>query len=137
GVVAMAGHDGHNRRNGIMWGPTLDDFFLLQQIPSLNVLTFWSRSMIKEYGELSIEDGDVPNTPRIRRPYPLLKIDKGVECPESSMYSCLDDGPGYFDPIPQQFCPDRLIVTDPFCLAFGAGRKKAKKREPEPWVYER
>ena len=52
--------------------------------------------MIKKLGEQPIDDG---NEPQICRPYPLLKIDKGVECPESSMYSCFDEGSRHGDPV--------------------------------------
>ena len=177
---------GKRTPNGFVWGHSIDDLFMIQRIPNVNVVTCWSRSMIKEYGELPIEDEDEP-APRIRRPYPLLKIDKDVECPESSVYSYFDEGSEHDDPIPvedpedkkpkeetredmgvdsdspllrprrdyiyqgndghfhrsleehipQQFIPDRLIVTDPFGLAFGEGKRKDKKREPEPWIYER
>ena len=178
---------GKRTPNGAIWGHSIDDFFMTQQIPGVNVITCWSRSMIKEYGERPIDDGDEPHAPRIRRPYPLLKIDKDVECPESSTYSCFDEGSEHGDPIPvddpedekpkeetedemrvvwdfllpkpkqdyiyqgndghfhrrleehipRQFLPDRLIVTDPFGLAFGAGKKRGEEPEPEPWVYER
>jgi len=178
---------GKRTPNGAVWGHSTGDFFMIQRIPNVDVITCWSRSMIKEHGERPIDDGDEPHAPRIRRPYPLLKIDKGVECPESSMYSYFDEGSEHGDPIPvedpedeeskeeakeemtvdsdspllkpkqeyicqgndghfhrrleehipQQFLPERLIVTDPFGLAFGAGGKKGEGREPEPWVYER
>jgi len=180
---------GKRTPNGAVWGHSLDDLFMIQRIPNVNVVTCWSRSMIKEYGELPIDDEDEP-APRIRRPYPLLKIDKGVECSESSMYSCFDEGSEHGDPIPvedpedekpteeteeemrvdsdsplrepkqeyiyqgndgsfhrcleehipQQFLPDRLIVTDPSGLAFGTKRRdrsKKGKQKPKPWIYER
>ena len=130
--------------------------------------------MIKELGERPIDDGKEPYMPRIRRPYPLLKVDKDINFPESWKYGCFDEGSDHGDPtpvddpedgqgedgkrkegsiywqgkngdihrnleeyIPQQFLPDRLIITDPFRLAFGEGKisKSASKRKP--WVYER
>ena len=60
--------------------------------------------MVEELGELPIGNGEETN--RIcrrsagRKYYPLLKIDKSVECPESSMYSCFDKGSEHGDPIP-------------------------------------
>jgi len=176
---------GKRTPNGAVWGHSTNDLFMIQRIPDVNVVTCWSRSMIKEYGERPIDDGDEPNAPRIRRPYPLLKIDKDVECPESSMYSCFDEGSEHGDPIPvedpgdekpeeetetemivdspppkpkrdyiyqgergyihrnlqehipQQFFPDRLVVTDPFGLAFGEGKRTSNEPKPEPWIYER
>ena len=191
---------GKRTPNGAVWGHSTNDLFMIQRVPDVNVVTCWSRSMIKEYGERPIDDGDEPHTPRIRRPYPLLKIDKDVECPESRMYDCFDEGSDHEDPtpvedpedantkeketkvedarvgaedaedkmsvdspppkpkrdyiyqgkdgrahrrleehIPEQFFPDRLIVTDPSWLALGAGKSPKKGDEPErkPWIYER
>ena len=174
---------GKRTPNGAVWGHSTEDLFMIQRIPDVNILTCWSRSMIKEYGERPIDDGDEPHAPRVRRPYPLLKIDKDVECPESSLYGCFDEGSEHGDPvpvedpederpeetetemrvdspppmpnqdyvyqgeggyihrsleeyIPQQFIPDRLIVTDPFGLAFGRGEIEGGEKH-EPWIYER
>ena len=187
---------GKRTPNGAVWGHSTDDLFIIQRIPKINVVTCWSRSMIKEFGERPIDDGNEPHTPRVRRPYPLLKIEKGIDCPESRMYSCFDEGSEHGDPlpvedpedaevkgeqnteakdeetedrmqvdsqpiepkqdcdyqgkdgyihrrleeyIPEQFFPDRLIVTDPSSLAFGKGRIPQKDGESErkPWIYER
>lgn len=188
---------GKRTPNGAVWGHSTRDLFLIQRIPGVNVVTFWSRSMIKELGERPIDDEDEPDMPRIRRPYPLLKIDKDVDCPESEMYSYFDEGSQHGDPIPvedpeetegeegqktesqvegtedsvvreesppprprknyiykgedgfihrcleehipQQFFPDRLIVTDPSSLAFGEGiiSNDDGKSKREPWIYER
>ena len=150
---------GKRTPNGAIWGHSIDEFFMLQRIPGVNVITCWSRSMIKELNERPIDDGDdEPYMPRIRRPYPLLKIDEGIDCPESSMYGCFDGGSDHGDPIPvedsedggatqsthrsleeyipQQFFPDQLIVTDPCRLAFGTG-ERSRNDERAPWVYER
>ena len=190
---------GKRTPNGAVWGHSTNDLFMIQRIPDVNVVTCWSRSMIKEYGERPIDDGDEPHAPRIRRPYPLLKIDKDVNCPESWMYDHFDEGSEHGDPIPvedpedtnpkeeatvedakvgaeeseakmqvdsppskskqkyiyqgenghthrrleeripQQFFPNRLIVTDPSWLAFGKGKIPKEDNEPErkPWTYER
>ena len=187
---------GKRTPNGAVWGHSTDDLFIVQRIPDVNVVTCWSRSMIKELDERPIDDGKEPHMPRVRRPYPLLKIDEGVDCPESWMYSCFDEGSEHGDPvpvedpedvkakeeqnaqvkveaakdeiqvdspapkpkrdyiyqgedgyihrrleehIPQQFLPDRLVVTDPFSLAFGKCTIPEKDGEPESktWIYER
>jgi hypothetical protein len=206
---------GKRTPNGAVWGHSTDDLFMIQRIPDVNVVTCWSRSMIKEYGERPIDDGDEPDAPRVRRPYPLLKIDSDVECPERGMYDCFDEGSDHGDPvpfgdledkkarieatvieleevvaefegadivfeeadiefeetdaemrvdsppqkpdqkythqekhsdvhrcleehIPQQFFPDRLIVSDASGLAFGDGKIPKKDGEPErEWIYER
>jgi len=188
---------GKRTPNGAVWAHSTDDLFMIQRIPGVDIVTCWSRSMIKEFGERPIDDGDEPHMPRIRRPYPLLKIDKDVECSESWMYSCFDEGSDHGDPtpvedqedmtqqkegnkvqvngtedkveetteemqvefppqepkqdyiyrgkdgyvhrcleehIPQQFLPDRLIVTDPSGLAFGRGEVPDKGGS---WTYER
>ena len=91
---------GKRTPNGAVWGHSTDDLFIIQRIPDVNVVTCWSRSMIKEFGERPIDDGEEPHMPRIRRPYPLLKIDKDIDCPESWMYSCFDEGSEHGDPIP-------------------------------------
>lgn len=91
---------GKRTPNGAVWGHSTDDLFLIQRIPGVNVVTCWSRSMIKEFGERPIDDGSGPQLPRIRRPYPLLKIDKEDECPESWMYGHFDEGSDHGDPIP-------------------------------------
>lgn len=173
---------GKRTPNGAVWGHSTDDLFLIRRIPNANVVTCWSRSMIKELGERPIDDGESHIVPRIRRPYPLLKVDEDAECPEGWMYSCFDEGSDHGDPIPvvpgdeketatkgkkradpspseqeqkcvyqgkggyihrsleehipRQFFPDRLIVTDPYGLAFGQGKLREENKR-EPWVYER
>ena len=86
--------------NGAVWGHSTDDLFLIQRIPGVNVVTCWSRSMIKELGERPIEDGKEHHLPRVRRPYPLLKLDQDVKCPEGWMYSFFDEGSEHGDPTP-------------------------------------
>ncbi|RPD61823.1 hypothetical protein L226DRAFT_506637 [Lentinus tigrinus ALCF2SS1-7] len=61
--------------NGFVWGHQLDHIFWIQRIPGANAITVWSRSMIKEGGEGYDEhEWDEPLTsPRVRRPWPVLK----------------------------------------------------------------
>ena len=112
---------GKRTPNGFVWGHSTDDLFVIQRIPNVNVVTCWSRSMIKELGERPIDDGNEPHlVPRIRRPYPMLKIDKDVECPESWMYGCFDEGSDHEDPIP----------VDP-----KDGRAKKSKGKKQDYIY--
>ena len=98
---------GKRTPNGAVWGHSTDDLFLIQRIPGVNVVTCWSRSMIKEFGERPIDDGNDSHMPRIRRPYPLLKIDQDVVCPESWMYGCFDEGSDHGDPVPVDAQPEK------------------------------
>ncbi|KDQ52257.1 hypothetical protein JAAARDRAFT_198431 [Jaapia argillacea MUCL 33604] len=67
--------------NGIIWGHSLSDIFWIKRIPEVNCMTAWSRSMIKAFGENYTEDEfDEPeHLPRRRRPWPVLKLPKGVK----------------------------------------------------------
>ena len=133
---------GKRTPNGAVWGHSIDDFFMIQRVPGVNVVTCYSRSMIKELDEGPIDDGDEPDAPRIRRPYPLLKIDKGVECPESSKYSCFDGGSDHGDPIPVEDPEDggtkdghdtKAKVNDP------KGKMRADYSPPKPkqeYIYQ-
>ncbi|KAJ7641270.1 hypothetical protein FB45DRAFT_738095 [Roridomyces roridus] len=42
---------GQRTENGIIWGHSLEDFFWIQRIPKINVLTIWTRSMIQTITE--------------------------------------------------------------------------------------
>ena len=62
--------------NGLIWGHSLEDFMWIQRIPNVNVLTIWTRSMIKEFAE-NYDEGEfaAPEPrPRVRRPWPVLRI---------------------------------------------------------------
>jgi len=73
---------GYRPPNGIMWGHYLDEFCLYPRIPNVpQLLTVWSRSMIKEFNEIyteSLEDVAFVDPhclkPRRRRPWPVLKV---------------------------------------------------------------
>ncbi|RDX52430.1 hypothetical protein OH76DRAFT_1433883 [Lentinus brumalis] len=62
--------------NGFVWGHQVDHIFWIQRIPGAQALTVWSRSMIKEGGEGHDQhQWDEPLTsPRVRRPWPVLKM---------------------------------------------------------------
>jgi hypothetical protein len=86
--------------NGNVWGHTTDDLFMTERIPGVGVVTCYSRSMIKELNERPIDPDTEPATPRLRRPYPLLELDPGVECEESFRLGFLDEGSDHGDPVP-------------------------------------
>ncbi|EKM57233.1 uncharacterized protein PHACADRAFT_254886 [Phanerochaete carnosa HHB-10118-sp] len=82
--------------NDLIWGHTLDDFFWIQRIPNIDVLTIWSRSMIKEHGENYDEseflEPDALQVPRLRHPWPVLKVpNDGIRVPKNS-YGVIDQG---------------------------------------------
>ncbi|KAH9933090.1 hypothetical protein B0H21DRAFT_711749 [Amylocystis lapponica] len=60
--------------SGIIWGHSLDDFMWIQRVPGVDVMTIWSRSMVKELGERYDEaQFEHPEPlPRRRRPWPDL-----------------------------------------------------------------
>ncbi|KAJ6472290.1 hypothetical protein C8R47DRAFT_987866 [Mycena vitilis] len=61
--------------NDIIWGHSLNDFYWISRIPGINILTIWSRSMIKEYGENFLdEEHDEEPEPRRLRPWPSLTL---------------------------------------------------------------
>ncbi|KAF8882974.1 hypothetical protein BD779DRAFT_1787696 [Infundibulicybe gibba] len=61
--------------DGIVWGHTLNDFFWIRRLPGVNVMTIWSRSMIKEFGENHLKQADRPEPrPRRFRPWPVLRL---------------------------------------------------------------
>lgn len=84
---------------GHVWGHATDDLFMIERIPGVGVVTCYSRSMIKELNERPIDPGTEPATPRVRRPYPLLKLAPGVDCQESFRIGFLDEGSDHGDPV--------------------------------------
>lgn len=70
---------GKRLANQIVWGHSVHDFFWIQRIPGINVVTIWSRSMIQEFGEnfVQADHSDEPN-PRQLRPWPILQLPSGV-----------------------------------------------------------
>ncbi|KAI0366532.1 hypothetical protein BV20DRAFT_1124167 [Pilatotrama ljubarskyi] len=137
---------GYRTPNALVWAHSLDEFFYIPRIPSVpNYVTTYSRSMLKELGENyeqvrmeMWEDPLVP--PRVRRPWPVLKlprehpaqpdpplgaIDGGCEW-EHSAFACFtiragedDDGvtlvhapsvPRRF-PDPPETCTGRMVLN--------------------------
>ncbi|KAF9649172.1 hypothetical protein BDM02DRAFT_3186476 [Thelephora ganbajun] len=122
---------GKRTPNGAVWGHSTDDLFIIQRIPDADVVTCWSRSMIKEFGERPIDDGNEPHEPRVRRPYPLLKIDKDVECPESGMYDHFDEGSEHGDPIPVKDPEDAKGKEEEKRMNSGDTKAKAEEAEDQ------
>ncbi|KAK7017626.1 hypothetical protein R3P38DRAFT_3559692 [Favolaschia claudopus] len=82
---------GSRTENNIIWGHTLDDFYWIPRIPGVNLLTIWSRSMIKEYGEnfLNLEHEEEPE-PRRLRPWPVLTLPE--DAASSASICRIDEG---------------------------------------------
>lgn len=88
--------------NAMIWGHDLGDFFWIERVPNVPVMTVWSRSMIKEYGEnyeeSEFEQPDSLQVPRERHPWPVLKIMKGLEILDElygqsgTRYGLIDEG---------------------------------------------
>ncbi|KAJ6629868.1 hypothetical protein B0H10DRAFT_1211847 [Mycena sp. CBHHK59/15] len=83
--------------NNIIWGHTLADFFWIPRIPCMNVLTIWSRSMIRALGASENPEGvshpEEP-PPRRLRPYPVLALPPGVTPPPGVELGRVDEGCG-------------------------------------------
>jgi hypothetical protein len=70
---------GKRLANRIIWGHTINDFFWIQRIPGINVVTIWSRSMIQEFGEnFAGEEHEHEPSPRQLRPWPILQLPSDV-----------------------------------------------------------
>ena len=79
--------------NGQPWGHDLDDFYRIERVPGIPVETLWSISMIQEFYSQDKDDKgnsslratrvDGPHMPRVRQPWPLLKLPDGVPCKQS------------------------------------------------------
>ncbi|KAJ7161989.1 hypothetical protein C8R43DRAFT_1063213 [Mycena crocata] len=95
---------GKRTPNNIIWGHTLDDFFWIPRIPTVNVLTIWSRSMIQEYGENYLnESHDDEPEPRRLRPWPVLMLPAHIRTPISSELGIIDrDCADRHDPVPRR-----------------------------------
>lgn len=82
--------------NGLVWGHDISDLYMIQRVPGVAVMTVWSISMIREFGEcyqghedestnavqrmrMTSDFSDAYRT-RVLRPFPLLKLPPGVEC---------------------------------------------------------
>ncbi|KAH9944873.1 hypothetical protein B0H21DRAFT_435183 [Amylocystis lapponica] len=80
--------------SGIIWGHSLDDFMWIQRVPGVDVMTIWSRSMIKELGERYDEaQFEHPEPlPRRRRPWPVLRLQKGDRTWVDEPLGAMDEG---------------------------------------------
>ncbi|KZT05014.1 uncharacterized protein LAESUDRAFT_727593 [Laetiporus sulphureus 93-53] len=85
--------------NGLIWGHTLTDLMWIQRVPGVNVLTVWSRSMIKEFGEnyVEAEFAKPEPWPRLRRPWPVLKLPVAKKNTVFPPLGALDEGSDHED----------------------------------------
>lgn len=76
---------GYRPPNGLIWGHDMSEFCWIMRWPKLLIQTMWSRSMIREFGELFskhlenifFDNPHIDPKPRRRRPWPVLKALKG------------------------------------------------------------
>ncbi|KAF8333622.1 uncharacterized protein EI90DRAFT_2994581 [Cantharellus anzutake] len=106
---------GQRTPNRQIWAHSLDDFFWIARIVDMNVMTIWSRSMIREFGENY--DDRVWNKreppPRKRKPWPLLKLPKRMKA-EGKKYGfgIVDPGSDYDSDGDEFDCHTVLIDVD-------------------------
>ncbi|KAL6304650.1 hypothetical protein BKA93DRAFT_749586 [Sparassis latifolia] len=85
--------------NGLIWAHSIDDFMWIERIPNVGLMTIWSRSMIKEYNENYLEEEfEAPEPrPRLRKPWPVLKLRKGARMWLDPPLSAMDEGSDHED----------------------------------------
>ncbi|KAH9834784.1 uncharacterized protein C8Q71DRAFT_849124 [Rhodofomes roseus] len=101
--------------NGLIWGHTCEDLMWIQRIPKVDVLTVWSRSMIKEFGENYDEaEFDAPEPrPRVRRPWPVLRLPDTVFDKNVPPVGAYDEGSDHEDDSGSDVRWWRVRVDDP------------------------
>ena len=85
---------GFRTPNGLVWGHALDELGYITRAPGLYVATVYSRSQIKELGELYDDDefeGPLVR-PRVRRPWPVLKLPKKHPANTDPPLGAIDQG---------------------------------------------
>ena len=89
--------------NGLIWGHSLEDFMWIQRVPNVNVLTIWTRSMIKEFAENYDEsEFDAPEPlPRVRHPWPVLRIAQDARNRTIPPIGAYDEGSDHEDDEPR------------------------------------
>ncbi|KAI0788420.1 hypothetical protein C8Q75DRAFT_807643 [Abortiporus biennis] len=73
---------GYRPPNGLIWGHGFDEFCWISRYTDIPVVTMWSRSMIKQFGEnytseleeIFFNRPDIIAKPRLRKPWPVLKV---------------------------------------------------------------
>lgn len=72
--LSNPGPPGLRTPEGFVWGHRLESFYWIRVVPGVNYIRVYSRSMLKEFGELySDDDFDHPEPPpRVRKPWPVL-----------------------------------------------------------------
>lgn len=134
-LLTKPGPRGTRTPNHMMWAHSLDEFAWIQRLPGTDVLTVWTRSMLKEFGEnyhdINFMDDEV--RPRLRKPWPVLRLpSKGNWAKRYPLLSAIDEDSDHEDRIavrlrrdydedgedgeciaPVSFSPDILRVADP------------------------
>ncbi|KAI1792702.1 hypothetical protein LXA43DRAFT_310913 [Ganoderma leucocontextum] len=86
---------GHRTPNGLVWGHTLDELGLIERDPGLPIYTQYSRSQLKELGENYDDadwDGEPLVRPRVKRPWPVLKLPKRHPANTTPPVGAIDGG---------------------------------------------
>ena len=87
----------------------------IQRVPNVNVLTVWTRSMIKEFAE-NYDEGefDAPEPlPRVRRPWPVLRIAQDARNRTIPPVGAYDEGSDHEDDEPRYVRSWRVRADDP------------------------
>ncbi|RDX52419.1 hypothetical protein OH76DRAFT_1470364 [Lentinus brumalis] len=80
--------------SGLVWGHALDEIGYIERQPGIPVTTIYSRSQVKELGELYDDyefDGPLVR-PRVRRPWPVLKLPKKHPANTDPPLGAIDQG---------------------------------------------
>ena len=86
---------GFRTPNGLVWGHTIDELCLTERDPGLPIYTQYSRSQLKELGE-NYDDAEWDYTPlvrpRVKRPWPILKLPKRHPANTTPPIGAIDGG---------------------------------------------
>ena len=85
---------GFRTPNGLVWGHALDELGFIAPQPGLSTVAAYSRSQLKELGELYNDDefeGPLVR-PRVRRPWPVLKLPKEHPANTNPPLGAIDQG---------------------------------------------
>ncbi|PIL28844.1 hypothetical protein GSI_08890 [Ganoderma sinense ZZ0214-1] len=88
---------GYRTPNGLVWGHTIDELCLIERDPGLPIFTQYSRSQLKELGENydDVEWDYAPLVrPRVKRPWPILKLPKRHPANTTPPIGVIDGGCG-------------------------------------------
>ncbi|KAK7676084.1 hypothetical protein QCA50_020955 [Cerrena zonata] len=84
GLLPTHPPEGHRPPNGCMWGHDPSEFCYIRRHPDSNRRTIWTRSMLQDFNECydreleckHFSNPDINPKPRLRRPWPVLKVPK-------------------------------------------------------------